>query len=192
MGEGRRGALLPPYEAGQIAALQSAIAAWLRHAIFEAMSLTEGDARLWFIIDELDALGPIDGLNDALARLRKFGGRCVLGFQSIAQVSNTYGTGEVRTIVENCGSTLILRCSASEGGATAQFAPQLIDDREVVRTHVVRSRKPEDFQSSRTTSELHVSERAVMPSEIEQLPDPQGFLKFASQPAWRRVHLQAD
>jgi len=29
----------------------------------------------------------------ALVRLRKFGGCCVLGFQSIAQVSSTYGAG---------------------------------------------------------------------------------------------------
>ena len=33
------------------------------------------DQRLWFVVDELDALGAIDGLKDALARLRKFGGR---------------------------------------------------------------------------------------------------------------------
>ncbi len=72
-------------------------------AIFEAMNAPEGDQRLWFVIDELDALGQIDGLKDALARLRKFGGRCVLGFQSMAQVSATYGAGEAQTIVENCG-----------------------------------------------------------------------------------------
>jgi type IV secretory pathway TraG/TraD family ATPase VirD4 len=30
----------------------------------------------------------------ALARLRKFGGCCVLSFQSIAQVSSTYGARE--------------------------------------------------------------------------------------------------
>jgi Type IV secretion-system coupling protein DNA-binding domain len=49
----------------------------------------EGDQRLWFVVDELDALGAIDGLKDALARLRKFGGRTIIGFQSIAQVSGT-------------------------------------------------------------------------------------------------------
>ena len=61
------------------------------------MSEPEEDQRLWFVVDELDALGAIDGLKDALARLRKFGGRCVLGFQSIAQVSSTYGSGEAQT-----------------------------------------------------------------------------------------------
>jgi hypothetical protein len=52
------------------------------------MSLGEGDWRLWFVVDELDALGAIDGLPDALARLRKFGGRCALGFQSMSQEGN--------------------------------------------------------------------------------------------------------
>ena len=85
-----------PYRAGQIAALRSTISAWMRLAIFEAMNREEGDQRLWFVVDELDALGQIDGLKDALARLRKFGGRCVLGFQSIAQVSSTYGAGKPR------------------------------------------------------------------------------------------------
>ena len=69
------------------------ISAWMRLAIFEAMNGGERDQRLWFIVDELDALGTIDGLKDALARLRKFGGRCVLGFQSIAQVSQYLWAG---------------------------------------------------------------------------------------------------
>ena len=90
------GVLFMPYRAGQIAALRSTISAWMRLAIFEAMERAEGDQRLWFVVDELDALGQIDGLKDALARLRKFGGRCVLGFQSIAQVSSTYGAARRR------------------------------------------------------------------------------------------------
>ena len=63
------------------------------------------------------AVGAIDDLEDALARLRKFGGRCVLGFQSIAQVANTSGQGEAQTIVENCGNTLILRAAEAKVAA---------------------------------------------------------------------------
>jgi hypothetical protein len=40
-----------------------------------------------------------------------------------------------------------------------------------------------------TTSVHHVTESALLPSEIEQLPELQEFLKFASQPEWRRVKL---
>lgn len=184
-----RGVLFMPYRAGQIAALRSTISAWMRLAIFEAMNReTGGAARLWFVIDELDALGQIDGLKDALARLRKFGGRCVLGFQSIGQVSATYGLGEAQTIVENCCNTLILRCSGSERGGTSEFASRLIGEREVVRIAESSSRRGFEAPSVTRAERLGI-EPAVMGSEIEQLPDLAGYLKLASSPAWLRVRL---
>jgi len=197
----RRGAgsglLFIPYRAGQIAALRSMIAAWIRLAIFEAMSRAdEHDQRLWFVVDELDALGAIDGLKDALARLRKFGGRCILGFQSIAQVSSTYGAGDAQTLVENCGNTLILRCSGSENGGTSHFASKLIGEREVIRRQLARGRDREGLFSARgarrstNISEQRVTELAVLPSELERLPDLCGFLKKASSPAWFKVSLR--
>jgi type IV secretory pathway TraG/TraD family ATPase VirD4 len=188
--------LFIPYRASQIAALRSMIANWMRIAIFEAMSQPqETDQRLWFVVDELDALGAIDGLKDALARLRKFGCRCVLGFQSLAQVSSTYGHGEAQTLVENCGNTLILRCSASENGGTAQFASRLIGEREVLRPQVSRGRDRESAffargsRRSRSITHQHVTEPAVMPSELEQLPDLCGYLKTASSAAWLKVAI---
>jgi len=73
--EDRPGVLFMPYKAGQIAGLRSAISGWMRLAIFETMDgPSEATAhaigrerRLWFVVDELDALGQIDGLKDALA-----------------------------------------------------------------------------------------------------------------------------
>ena len=185
------GVLFLPYQADQISALKVIISIWMRLAIFQTLSLGEGDHRIWFAVDELDALGPINGLPDALTRLRKCGGRCVIGLQSIAQASTNYGTGPAQSIIENCGNTLILRCSASEGGGTAQYASRLIGEREVVRLarSVSRSSGP-TFGSGRDTqghSEQTATELAVMAAEIEQLPDRTGFLKFASQPGWMRV-----
>jgi type IV secretory pathway TraG/TraD family ATPase VirD4 len=160
------------------------------------MSQPEGDQRLWYIVDELDALGAIDGLKDALARLRKFGGRCVLGMQSIAQVRACYGDADARTIIENCGSSLILRCSASEAGGTAQFASQLIGERQIRRPERsqsvsrtgVFSAGPTRYQ--RTCAERTQIEPAVLSAEIEQLPDFEGFLKLASRPEWFRVRVR--
>jgi type IV secretory pathway TraG/TraD family ATPase VirD4 len=183
------GVLFIPYKAGQIASLRSTISAWMRLAIFEAMNQPEGDQRLWFVVDELDALGQIDGLKDALARLRKFGGRGILGFQSIAQVSGTYGSADAQTITENCGNTLILRCSGSDHGGTANFASRLIGQREVLRINKSRSRRPGELLSSITLSEHVGIEPAVMDSQIEQLPDLAGYLKFASVPNWQQVAL---
>jgi type IV secretory pathway TraG/TraD family ATPase VirD4 len=189
------GMLFIPYRAGQIAALRSMIATWMHLAIFEAMSQPEGrDQRLWFVVDELDALGAIHGLKDALARLRKFGGRCVLGFQSASQVSSIYG-GEAQTLVENCGNSLILRCSASENGGTSQFASRLIGEREVLRRQISRGKDRDSAffsrgaRSSRSITDHHVTETAVLASELEQLPDLCGYLKSASSATWWKVNL---
>lgn len=183
------GVLFLPYTAGQIATLRSAISAWLRLAIFEAMDQSEADQRLWFAIDEVDALGEIDGLKDALARLRKFGGRGVLGLQSIAQMSGTYGKAAADTIVENCGNTFIFRCSASEQGGTSEFASKLIGQREVLHTTLSKTRGALRWLPSTTTSQHLKIEPAVMASEIERLPDLAGFLKLASVPDWQLVRL---
>jgi len=190
-----KGVLFLPYRAGEIASLRSLISTWMRLAVFEAMNGEEGDQRLWFIVDELDALGAIDGLKDALARLRKFGGRCVLGFQSIAQVRGSYGDTDAQTIVENCGNSLILRCSASERGGTAEFASRLIGKREIIRQQSSLSRPTRwgaGMRQTRTLSEQLAVEDAVMASEIEQLSDLNGFLKLASRPEWRRVALSRE
>jgi len=186
------GVLFLPYQADQIAALRSVISTWMRIAIFQTMSQGEKDHRIWFVVDELDALGAIDGLKDALVRLRKFGGRVVLGFQSIAQVSGLYGESESQSIVENCANTLILRCSASEQGGTARFVSRLIGEREIVRENVTRSRSGLFFDKPRESvsrSLQHVVESAVLPSEIEQLPDLVGYLKLASRPEWLYLQL---
>jgi Type IV secretion-system coupling protein DNA-binding domain len=110
----------------------------------------------------------------------------------IAQVSTTYGQGDAHTIVENCGNTLILRCSASEGGGTARFASQLVGDREVLRTTSASSRRCGEFIGSKTRSEHYSVEAALLPSEIEQLPDLTGYVKLASTPHWQRVDFSSS
>ncbi len=191
-----RGVLFIPYSAREIAALRTLIATWLGLAIYEALSQPEdADQHLWIVVDELDALGAIDGLKEALTRLRKFGGRCVLGFQALSQVSATYGTGTAQSIIENCANTLILRCSGSENGGTSQFASRLIGDREVIRRQ--RSRGHDNpgalfsggLRRSVQITDQRIMEPAVLAAQIEQLPDLCGYLKIASSPVWHRVQI---
>ncbi|MGH8305210.1 MAG: type IV secretion system DNA-binding domain-containing protein, partial [Steroidobacteraceae bacterium] len=100
---------------------------------------------------------------------------------------------EAQTIVENCGNTLILRCAGSEHGGTSQFASRLIGEREVIRRQTSRGRDRDGWfnsgglRRSMSVSEQRVTEFAVMPSELEQLPDLTGYLKTASSRVWLRV-----
>ena len=112
---------------------------------------------------------------------------------TIAQVSSTYGSGEAQTLVENCGNTLILRCSGSEHGGTSQFASRLIGEREVIRRQTSRGHDRDGFLTARgarrstSISEQHLIETAVLPAELEQLPNLSGYLKTAASPVWLRV-----
>jgi hypothetical protein len=90
-----------------------------------------------------------------------------------------------------------LRCSGSENGGTSQFASRLIGEREVVRRQVSRGSDREGsfaahgVRRSKSVSDQHVTELAVMASQIEQLPDLCGYLKSASLPTWRKVYFGA-
>jgi type IV secretory pathway VirB2 component (pilin) len=104
--------------------------------------------------------------------------------------------GAPQIVVENCGNTLILRCSGSEQGGTSQFASRLIGEREVIRRQTSRGHDRDGLFPIRGTrrsmqvNEHQVLESAVLASELEQLPDLSGYLKTASSRGWMRVGLR--
>lgn len=184
------GSLWLPYTGNQVAALRGLISCWINIAITETLSLSpDRNRRIWFHVDELDALGRIEGLKDAQARLRKFGGCVAIGFQAFAQVKVVYGEA-ANTIIENCGNMLLLRCGTSDEGGTAKLASDLIGGREVERDDVSRSRTHGRFTSrSMSMQTKREVEDAVLASEIMQLPDREGYVKRASSPRWIRTRF---
>ena len=177
-----------PYRADQIAALKSLIGPWMRLAIFATMSRPEGDRNpTWFVADELDAIGKIQGLDDALQRVRKFGGRCVLGFQTIGKVRAIYGDGIAAALVENCGTRLVLRCAGGERNSTAAFASSLIGQQSYYKQSTNQGQHAHGTSSGSAITT--VTEDAVLASQIEQLADLNGYLKVPSFTAWHTVKV---
>jgi len=199
-----RGWVFISYKADQIAELRGIVSAWVRLAIFALMSRPEGDSGTWLVVDELDSLGKISGLTDALPRLRKFGGRCVLAFQSIGPLLEIYGHGFSGAVVENAANTLILRCSDSgdRSGGTAQFASQLIGQREVMRTtsstsetqgsslqHGLKILPATNRSKVSGTNTAPAVEPAVLPAQIEGLENLKGYVHSHGTPFWSRCTL---
>ena len=154
------------------------------------MSLPDSATRrVWFYLDELDALPPLQGLKDAQTRLRKKGGCVAIGLQSIDQVRNVYGAAVANMIIENCDNVLILRCATSDRGGTAQFASELIGEREVEHdeTTTSRSKGKQHTTSSTATHVRRRIEKAVLPSQIMQLPTRSGYLKLAGGAEWKKL-----
>ena len=199
-----RGWVFISYKADQIAELRGIVSAWARLVIFALMSRAEADSGTWLVIDELDSLGKISGLTDALPRLRKFGGRCVLSFQSIGPTHEIYGHGFASAVIENASNTLILRCSDSgdRSGGTAQFASALIGQREVMRTtsstsetqgsslqHGLRIAPGTNRSKVSGTNTAPVVESAVLPAQIEGLENLRGYVHSHGMPFWSRCSL---
>ena len=88
-----------------------------------------------------------------------------------------------------CAVSQSTYCSSGKAIQEPRFASRLIGEREIVRIHESRSTRPGTWQASKTRSEQHLTESAVLPSEIEQLPDLAGYLKLASSPRWARVQI---
>ena len=102
------------------------------------------------------------GLNQPI--LRQFAARPGTTVnRGFAQVSGIYGHAEAQTIVENCGNTLILRCSASENGGIARFASRLIGEREMVREHITTNDGRGFFSRGQATTS----------KSLQQSPNPQ-------------------
>ena len=119
-----------------------------------------------------------------LAKLRKYGGRCVLGIQTISQLRQTYGRETAQTICANAGSKLLLRPGDHE---TAAYFSGELGDQIVKRTNISESKstgigKGSGSSESKSESTTQASQAAVMASELLALEDMQGYLSLAGKP----------
>ena len=166
------------YRDDQMGMLRNLVATALEMALVEGLSLSENQERgLWYVMDEVDSLGKVTSLRAGLTKLRKYGGRCVLGLQTVAQLRTTYGRDEAQTLIANTSVKCILRAGDSE---TAKNMEHELGEQEIERTQVNDSFSTSDNgqSQSQNTSTQVVRQSAVLASEIMGLPDLQGFLKI--------------
>ena len=161
-------------------AFKRLIGAWLDLAIVEGLTLDVDKKReIWFVMDEVDSLGQISSLRHALSKLRKYGCKCVLGLQTVAQLRATYGEHEAQTLMGNIGTKVILRAG---DGQTAEYFSAEIGSHEIERAQhgTSKSRGPQYSSSDQTTS-VRETKRTILDSEISGLKDLHGFLKMPGE-----------
>ncbi|WP_322074872.1 type IV secretion system DNA-binding domain-containing protein, partial [Burkholderia cepacia] len=153
-------------------ALEPTIPIWLD--LVYAMILTEAPSfnrRLWVVMNELASLGRLNSFEGAVSRGRKHG-LCVVGdLQDLVQMDTNFGELHAKSALGCFRSMLAL------GGANAETTRRvsmMIGEHEVERhpegVHVDWKRNARDRR--------HESELVVMPSELANLPDMQGYLMY--------------
>lgn len=163
-------------KADQLPSLRPLITVWLDIAISAIMSLTpDRDRRLYCVIDELPTLQKLPSLSDFLARARKYGGCGILGFQSYPQLEATYGIQDAAAITGYCSTWVALRANDT---ATAKHVSENLGQVEQVEANEGMSYGVNDMRDGVNLSRMQVTRPLVMPTEVTNLPNLVGFLRF--------------
>jgi len=171
------GNLFITFTEDQREASKSLISAWT-DIIFQAMlSLpTDRNRRIWTFADEIESLDYLPSLNDVLTKGRKKGARVVDGFQTYSQLVNVYGEQMAETLLGNHRSVVAMAVGRF-GETTAEKVSKALGTMDVERDKRSDSGKFGERRSNSRNDEIK-NERAVLPSELMQLPDLEGYVSF--------------
>lgn len=124
--------------------------------------------RLFMILDEMNSLQQLSSLIPFVTLSRSKSGSMLGSFQTVSQIEKNYGKEDCDTIIDNCKITVTLRVGSPN---TAEFLSKKIGDVKKVKTNTSTVMKTGSEGEGVTVSEAEVTERLVMPSTIQNLPD---------------------
>lgn len=166
-----------PYSDYEMKLARDLLAGWVDIMVTSALDRPDSKppARTtWIIIDELNSLGEIAALIVGTTRLRKVGIAIVIAVQDFAQLRETYGANRAETLMNNFSNKLVLRTTEANA---AEYLSKQLGEREMLEHASSHSMSRDGDSTSRSQS--IVTERLVLPSEIQKLPDLEGYLDFA-------------
>lgn len=169
------GFLFATYRDDQLDSLRSLIGCVLDVAARTILSLApDENRRVWLIIDNFASIGRVQSIESLATRAHKVGGCLLIGLQSLSQLRDRYGDSGAQTILSSLSSWLVLRSADLD---TAEYLSKYIGDVELLR----QQQNDGDAASgeSQPQDEQPLTQRAVVPSQIQALPKLQGFLRLA-------------
>jgi len=185
--EEESGSLFLTWRADMQSALAPLIASWVDIVANAVLTLPpDPTRRIWFVLDELAALGKLNSLEASLTLGRKHGLCVIAGLQSTAQLDRLYGRDSA-TVLRACFRNLVVLGIAKTDPTTADELSRALGEREVVRHEQSRSIGASGLGA--THSLRQQQERLVLPSEIAGLADLTGFLALAGDVPVARIRL---
>ena len=155
-------------------AIKPIISLWLTTVIKATMSLPAiHKERMWLCIDEMPTLQKMDDLVLSLTNTRKYGLCHIIGIQGLSQLDQNYGKDNAATIISTLQTKLILRVTDSE---SAERLAKIIGQMEVDEKNMSRSMGVTDGRDGDSFYGQRKERNVVMPSEIMNLPNMEGYL----------------
>ena len=181
--EGKGKCLFLTYTATQIDALSPLIGCWLSLAVREVLSLPTiaekgvSKRRVWFVMDELDSLGPVQSLSQALSMGRKKGLAAISSIQSISQLRKTYGVDDSDVILACFVSKLIMRQGDFKDAKHWSDYLGQVEEKKTTKSKSASA----GMRTGATVgeSETEVVKSLVLPSELQEMPKFCGFARIS-------------
>ncbi|MBL0122920.1 MAG: type IV secretion system DNA-binding domain-containing protein [Betaproteobacteria bacterium] len=182
-----QGSLFITWRSDMLASLQPLVRCWSDILLSQILSLPPSQARrLWFVGDELAAVGRLSSLENALTMGRKHGLRVMAGLQSVSQLERLYGR-ESATVLRSCFRSLVVFGVARTDPDTAEAMSRALGDCELDREQLSTT---QGMQGTSKSANLHrVKERLVLPSEIASLPNLTAYLALAGNEPIRKIRI---
>jgi type IV conjugative transfer system coupling protein TraD len=137
------------------------------------------DRRVFFLIDEFGTLQRLQSIVNLLTLGRSKGASAFIGIQDIGQIEEVYGKELRQTIINACGSNLIYRVSDP---VTAKYLSDKIGERAVLETQENHSMGSAENRDGLSLVRREKTDRLVLPSELQNLPDLTGYVRFIGYP----------
>lgn len=168
--------------------LKTLICLWMDLATLELLTLPpDPNRRIFFIFEELASLPPLAALHGLVTRGRKHGGCAVLVTQDPGQLATIYGSELAQTLLQNCGTWVIFRCNNAQ--AARFLADQVGQFEQIEKTKSLSVGPGDAARDGASYTAQRVIRPALLPSELQTLPDLTGFLLLHGDFPRTKIHL---
>lgn len=134
------------------------------------------DPKVWFFMDEVPTLNRMPFLPKSLAEIRQFGGAFVVGYQVYAQLEDTYGDKGAQTIAGNLNNRVVFNTPDAD---TAERFSKSLGSEDVEEKRESMTVGAHEARDGVGFSQQRVERRIVTASQIQSLPQFEGYVRFA-------------
>ncbi|MEM8986691.1 MAG: type IV secretion system DNA-binding domain-containing protein [Pseudomonadota bacterium] len=153
------------------------ITVWMDIAIKSLLSRQRDQERtVWFVFDELARLHQLPSIKQGMTEGRQFGAASVIGVQARSLLKDVYGHDGAQALNGLCRNKLILSVADFD---EAQWYANDIGRREVRRMEEGVSFGASEIRDGVNLSARDKHELIVMPEQLMNLPNLEGYVKMA-------------
>jgi len=166
---------------------QSLIACITELALCQLMDIgIKENRRVWFVLDELAALGKLPALSTLMSEGRKYGACIISGIQSLNQLYANYGQYEGSTIFGQFGTSFFFRNTEN---IIARTVSSMSGNEIITRQQKNTSFGANEFRDGISYSEQEQKKQMIEPSDLASLATGQCYV-FLPEPIVRIAKIQ--